>query len=343
MSQKTQDNYRCQKCRQPLEIHHSLNDLSPTQVNLLINNSNANGRTAAKADDINIHSKADSAPNTAFISEDRINNYKQALSSSTNKNVVGSIGIENPTTPMDSFVLLPNKGIKASNNGSKSTQHKDDERYDDDPFDDKHTISRRVKTLENLFDALSLKYEIDYPVCSECANILIEQMKAKLDQTTKERNLYVQFLKKLKSQASPEEERIKQSLEETKSLEQEKQEALEELRQLEEEQRNVEKEYEELKKQELELNEEENQFWQKWNELSVEMKEQLEEKERVNSQYDYDSRQLEKLQRTNVYNDIFHISHDGKFGTINGLRLGSLDNCKVSKKKRKFDSYTTSY
>jgi len=33
---------------------------------------------------------------------------------------------------------------------------------------------------------------------------------------------------------------------------------------------------------------------------------------------------LERLQRTNVYHDAFHITHDGHFGTINGLRLGRL-------------------
>lgn len=33
---------------------------------------------------------------------------------------------------------------------------------------------------------------------------------------------------------------------------------------------------------------------------------------------------LRRLQRYNVFNDVFHIWHDGLFGTINGLRLGRL-------------------
>jgi beclin 1 len=49
----------------------------------------------------------------------------------------------------------------------------------------------------------------------------------------------------------------------------------------------------------------------------------------INLQYDHDTQLLEKLQRTNVYNDTFCISHDGKFGTINGLRLGRLSNVPV--------------
>ena len=34
--------------------------------------------------------------------------------------------------------------------------------------------------------------------------------------------------------------------------------------------------------------------------------------------------ELEKLKITNVYNDTFHIWHDGHFGTINNFRLGRL-------------------
>lgn len=36
------------------------------------------------------------------------------------------------------------------------------------------------------------------------------------------------------------------------------------------------------------------------------------------------SEQLEKLKRTNVFDDAFYIHYDGHFGTINGLRLGTL-------------------
>ncbi|KAG1746288.1 APG6-domain-containing protein [Suillus occidentalis] len=40
--------------------------------------------------------------------------------------------------------------------------------------------------------------------------------------------------------------------------------------------------------------------------------------------YAADYATLEKLERTNVYNDAFCIGHDGVFGTINGLRLGRV-------------------
>jgi len=35
------------------------------------------------------------------------------------------------------------------------------------------------------------------------------------------------------------------------------------------------------------------------------------------------------LKKTNLYNDAFHIWHDGHFGTINGFRLGDLPSRQV--------------
>ena len=41
------------------------------------------------------------------------------------------------------------------------------------------------------------------------------------------------------------------------------------------------------------------------------------------------SQHLEIMKRTNVFDDAFHIYHDGHFGTINGLRLGKLPSVMV--------------
>lgn len=53
------------------------------------------------------------------------------------------------------------------------------------------------------------------------------------------------------------------------------------------------------------------------------------ERDEMNIKYDHDAKLLERLQRTNVYNDAFCITHDGFFGVINGLRLGRLPNKQV--------------
>lgn len=42
----------------------------------------------------------------------------------------------------------------------------------------------------------------------------------------------------------------------------------------------------------------------------------------MRAQIDRSAAALERLRRTNVYNDAFHIWHDGHFGTISGFRMG---------------------
>lgn len=49
----------------------------------------------------------------------------------------------------------------------------------------------------------------------------------------------------------------------------------------------------------------------------------------VTHKYKVAAAQLEKLKKTNVFNDVFHIWHDGHFGTINNFRLGRLPSVPV--------------
>lgn len=47
------------------------------------------------------------------------------------------------------------------------------------------------------------------------------------------------------------------------------------------------------------------------------------------------SLRLQRLSRSSVLNDVFHIWFDGHFGCINGLRMGRLSSGSVSFTKRK--------
>jgi len=50
----------------------------------------------------------------------------------------------------------------------------------------------------------------------------------------------------------------------------------------------------------------------------------IEEREHIEQQIHVQEEMLERLKKTNVYDDSFHIYYDGHFGTINGFRLGRL-------------------
>lgn len=62
-------------------------------------------------------------------------------------------------------------------------------------------------------------------------------------------------------------------------------------------------------------------YWQEVNTLEDELKRYRDEREGVNLNQEYVTTQLEKLKKTNVYNDTFRIWHDGPFGTINGMLI----------------------
>lgn len=74
---------------------------------------------------------------------------------------------------------------------------------------------------------------------------------------------------------------------------------------------------------------EEEQHWKEFHEYERALHEFHTEQHGVEHQYQHAYEQLEKLKKTNVFNDAFHIWHDGHFGTINGYRLGRLPSVPV--------------
>ena len=60
------------------------------------------------------------------------------------------------------------------------------------------------------------------------------------------------------------------------------------------------------------------------NEFEEKVYELQNEYESLQMQQEHVNKQLEKLKKTNVYNDTFRIWHDGPFGTINGIYLSSF-------------------
>lgn len=65
-------------------------------------------------------------------------------------------------------------------------------------------------------------------------------------------------------------------------------------------------------------------FWRSYNDQLLAAEQQTAQLATLRAAYAADSATLDKLERTNVYNDAFCIGHDGVFGTINGLRLGRV-------------------
>jgi beclin len=203
-------------------------------------------------------------------------------------------------------------------------------------------ISHHLRSTLRLFNLLSSRTDIDHPLCAECAQILLTSLQRQLDDIKRERDGYIAFEKEVrkererdgqgmsKEEAEKKIERLKVderiAIEQLKEAEREKEQLDEEMRALE------------LEEKSLELEEAElvcpscyspsfpttPRFWRSHNDHLLTAAQQAAQLATLRAAYAADSATLEKLERTNVYNDAFCIGHDGVFGTINGLRMGRV-------------------
>ncbi|KAL9130499.1 MAG: hypothetical protein Q9217_001319 [Psora testacea] len=185
------------------------------------------------------------------------------------------------------------------------------------------TLSNQIETSTKLFETLSSRSDIDHPVCTECTELLLTSLRSRLDTSTKERDAHIAFLKAVNNSAPTQAEvsKAQASLAASRAAEEN---TFAELQSLEREKAGLEDEIANLEAESLALDEEEEAFWRSRNTFAHKLSSLQNERDALNAAYDHDVRQLEKLQRTNVYNDALHITSDGTFATINGLRLGRL-------------------
>ena len=67
-----------------------------------------------------------------------------------------------------------------------------------------------------------------------------------------------------------------------------------------------------------------HRYWKHHSSYTKQLGDFLEGRYSLLSSIAHGERRLQKLRRTNVCNDTFHIWYDGHFGTINNFRLGRL-------------------
>ena len=184
-------------------------------------------------------------------------------------------------------------------------------------------LSAKSDQAARLFRILSSQSDVDHPICVECTELLLSSLNHRLQQTTKHRDAYIASLKSLQNSA-PTSQEVSDAQASLKQTQEEEAEAFRELQNLEARKRDMDTEIMALEAESLALEGEEREFWLSHSTFSGTLREFQEERDALDAAFDADSAHLSRLQRTNVYNDTFCISHDGLFVTINGLRLGRL-------------------
>ncbi|CAG8484757.1 7609_t:CDS:2 [Ambispora leptoticha] len=318
--------FSCQHCKQPIKIDESLVDLNNTSIDLLL--------APPPEDDLRsttsvLNSSGKSLNNNlqqishAFESTTNNSLAKRSNATTHNYGLSRSPTINNKESflgPSESYVMLSRSQVAPPLNSSNELPM-------DANADDRQraSLSYRLKLARRLFDLMSSRSEIDHPICQECTDMLLESLNKQLSDASKERDCYIDFLKKVNSNviSDAKQEDLRQEIQEIQARESR---AITTLKEIERERDNMKRELAELEQEANELDKLEESYWKEFNDFHIQLQIFQNERDSVNVKYDHDAKQLEKLQKTNVYNDTFCISHDGSFGTINGFRLGRLQN-----------------
>lgn len=310
---------QCQKCRTTLRVDGSLEDLNPASFKIL---SDAAPTLGPKTPD-----KARSA-----ATQERRQQYdevsKQAGAPIHKRVIPAGQRAGAKLNPDMSYIMLTESQIApegpeevlSTSSKKKGTLVKPDASK---PGDGAEALSQQMETTLRLFEILSSRSDIDHPICAECTELLLDGLEKRQASVIRERDAYVGFLKQAQEDVPTDEEKAvtKRNLQDAKVREEK---ALQELEALEAEKSRMEDEIAALDVEAEELDEEEDRFWRERNAFTSELAAFQEERSSLQNQLSHDTKLLETLQRTNVYNDAFSIGHDGLFGTINGLRLGRL-------------------
>lgn len=312
---------KCQNCQLPLKMDSSLLDLSFAQTDILVS------------------SGGDYTPTNCKIPQDRLRRLNKAIN--PNEATLQKLGLE-------SYVLLqedlkhdgPSAVDSVETSVTTSMARRDDDSGDEQMEEDRthhrysapaaRTLSTQVSALANVFNLLSSKSNIDYPVCQDCCNILVQRLQSEYDDAIKERDLYTQFLSRIEKQkAIHSNESPVVTNDEAEKLNLERESLFKELVRLENEDEELDKQIADLEQQLQEKQRLEEEDLKRKNSYELEQLEFAKEIQSLKNQYEFSLNNLDKLRKINIYNETFKISHNGPFGIINGLRIGGFEDIKV--------------
>eukprot|EP00899_Mesostigma_viride_P019046 jgi/Mesvir1/27142/Mv20811-RA.1 len=193
-------------------------------------------------------------------------------------------------------------------------------------------IDAHMESLARVFSLATLETGVEHPLCVQCSDHLADELAREVDEVEREEAEYRACLEELRRMGAETADEAAGTGDYVRELEQvvEEERRLEaQLASVEAERGALEAQLLEVKEQSRELAEVEQSYWHDFNNFKLELLAHQEERDAVLHKIATSSAQLEELRHVNVYNDAFHIWHQGDFGTINGFRLGRLPGINV--------------
>ncbi|KAI0730335.1 APG6-domain-containing protein [Fomitopsis betulina] len=336
-------NFVCQQCKQPLQLDDSLVNLTPSAYDMVAASSSNATYSRHVADSEKLaqlpapssvkaawHQAAQSRPSSSPSPHTQKRQLPRAPPHPNESfvllqdSVVRNIPSPLPTTTPTSTKRLSYPRSRATQPPSAPTTNESAQEEVQHP--NPSPLSHHLRSTLRLFNLLSSRTELDHPLCAECTGILLTTLTRQLEETKKERDGYIAFEKDVRREREREGDGMSKDEAEVKiaKLKEEEKLAIEKLQEAEREREQLADELRALEMEEKALEEEEAEFWRVHNAHLLKSAEQASQLAALRAAYAADSATLEKLERTNVYNDAFCIGHEGVFGTINGLRLGRV-------------------
>jgi beclin 1 len=326
----------CQQCKQPMQLDASLVDLAPSAYDMIVTSlpPQLNLQQPTPEEEKLIQLPAPSSAKEA---------WRQASGRSQpqlSPRAQGKLPQRSSLLPNESFVILqdsvinnipshvsfPSQTPELSPAESGAVALAKDLPAVDVDHVNPSPLSHHLRSTQRLLNLISSRTDTDHPLCAECTHILLSNLTRQLEETKKERDGYIAFEKEAKKEKEREKEGLTPQEAERKiaRLKEDKRTAIDQLRETEREREQLAEESRSLELEEKALEEEEEEFWRSYNAHLLRSAEQSSQFASLRAAYAADSATLERLERTNVYNDAFCIGHDGVFGTVNSLRLGRV-------------------
>ncbi|KAJ8972344.1 hypothetical protein NQ317_008754 [Molorchus minor] len=253
--------------------------------------------------------------------DESLNSFSEHISAELNLPIHSNpdVDLESQTTSFDHYV--PPCRLSDSGNGANGFMLISDE-------NEVNLLSQQYKEKAALFDTISGNSNIDHPLCDECADNLIEILEQQFKLTQEDYEDYCKYYEQL--QGEKDEPKLNDLEKELNDLKSEEARLLDELEALKKEEVEMVKAIEEQEAVSRRIFQEEQRYFKEYNRHRRDLMVTEEEGRSLENQLNYANMQLDKLQRTNVFNATFHIWHNGHFGTINNFRLGRLPSAPVN-------------
>eukprot|EP01104_Vermistella_antarctica_P011062 TRINITY_DN3039_c0_g1_i6.p1 TRINITY_DN3039_c0_g1~~TRINITY_DN3039_c0_g1_i6.p1 ORF type:complete len:432 (-),score=96.31 TRINITY_DN3039_c0_g1_i6:64-1359(-) len=187
---------------------------------------------------------------------------------------------------------------------------------------------------------LTIQEALGAPICFRCARRFQEKLKHFEEEVVGRKEHYERCWKWMLAEESPTHSQdFSESLpdvcelslmEELKELEQEELEILAQIETESKLEENLQHELSALKQVESnEIVPKEEEYWCRYNQIASDVMHAVDERDGLRAQVAWREAEIDRVGRLKVFDELFKIGHTGQIATINGLRLGTLNEQRV--------------